>query len=161
MCNCFPWSLLPGYFSCLLTNVVIESSWFYHLMSKHHLSNGFVYYDSCFPLFQKLLLVDLYTSYMPLHRIFCYVHAGLYLNGCMDVHLASLLGHMKTIKYLYMQLFQARRNVTSILLVLAWPTNRKSTQNKEFKNAESNIKRARNTTHWHRYYCVFKTQRRI
>lgn len=105
--------------------------------------------------------VSLYTSYMPLHRIFCYVHAGLYLNGCMDVHLASLHGHMKTIKYLYMQLFQARRNVTSILLVLAWPTNRKSTQNKEFKNAESNIKHARNTTHWHRYYCVFKTQRRI
>lgn len=58
----------------------------------------------------------------------------------MDVHLASLLGHMKTIKYLYMQLFQARRNVTSILLVLAWPTNRKSTQNKEIKNSESNIK---------------------
>lgn len=65
----------------------------------------------------------------------------------MDVHLASLLGHMKTIKYLYMQLFQARRNVTSILLVLAWPTNRKSTQNKEFKNAESNIKHARNILH--------------
>lgn len=30
--------------------------------------------------------------------------------------------------------------MTSILLVLAWPTNRKSTQNKEMKNSESNIK---------------------
>lgn len=157
MCNCFPWSLLPGYFSCLLTNVVIESSWFYHLMSKHHLSNGFVYYDSCFPLFQKLLLVYIQATCLFTEFFVMYMQAFT----CMDVHLASLLGHMKTIKYLYMQLFQARRNVTSILLVLAWPTNRKSTQNKEFKNAESNIKHARNTTHWHRYYCVFKTQRRI
>lgn len=147
--------------SCNRTKVIIESTWFHHSMSKHKLSNGFVYYNSCLPLFLQLLLV--YIQAKCHFTEFFVIHTGLYLYGRMDVHLASLLirGHMKTIKYLYIQLFQARRNVTSILLVLAWPTNRKSTQNKEFKNAESNIKHARNTTHWHRYYCVFKTQRRI
>lgn len=90
--------------SCNRTKVIIESSWFHHSMSKHQLSNGFVDYDSCLPLFLQLLLVCIQATC--LFTEFFVIHAGLYLYGRMDVHLASLLlhGHMKTIKYLYMQL---------------------------------------------------------
>lgn len=85
MCNCFPWSLLPGYFSCLLTNVVIESSWFYHLMSKHHLSNGFVYYDSCFPLFQKLLLVYIQATCLFTEFFVMYMQAFTWMDVWMYI----------------------------------------------------------------------------
>lgn len=126
-------------------------------MSKHQLSNGFVYYNSCLPLFLQLLLV--YIQATCLLTEFFVIHAGLYLYGRTSCIAIATWSHENYQIFIYATIVSKKKSNINITGPCMTYQQKKHTKQ---GNKKCRIKyKARNTTHWHRYYCVFKTQRRI